>query len=135
MKDSSPRFSIPINAVRPRGARLITAFSPTLQRKVRAFDHAGFQQWARLQADPTVTSFCEHPVRVGADRAARLIDFWVRRASGEHLLVVDRGRLPTELPESIDGVSLKLIPAAELAAAATWTANWLRMIPVINATG
>jgi len=74
-------------------------------------------------------------VRVDADRAARLIDFWVRRANGEHLLAVDHGRLPTELPESIDGAPLKLIPAAELAAAATWTANWLRMIPVINATG
>ena len=63
-----------------------------------------------------------------------MIDFWVRRAGHEELLVVDRGRASTELPGTIDGVPLKLIPAAELAAAATWIANWLRMIPVINAT-
>lgn len=134
MKESPPRFSTPISAPRPRGARLITAFSPTLQRTVRAFDYAGLEQWVRLEADPAVTSFCEHPLRVGDDSDARLIDFWVRRAGHEELLVVDRGRPPTELPGSIDGVPLKLIPAAELAAAATWIANWLRMIPVINAT-
>ena len=69
-----------------------------------------------------------------SDRDARLIDFWVRRVNREELLVVDRGRLPTDLPELIDGVSLKIVPSGELAAAATWTTNWLRIIPVINAT-
>ena len=43
---------------RPRGARLLTAFSPKLGRTVRAFDHAGFDQWIRLEADPGVNAFC-----------------------------------------------------------------------------
>jgi hypothetical protein len=34
-------------------------------------------QWIRLEADPTVISFCEHPARVDADDSRRLIEFWV----------------------------------------------------------
>ena len=134
MNESSPRFSTPISVNRPRGSRLLTAFSPTLQRTVCAFDYASFAQWVRLEADPSVTSFCEHPARVGADTDAGLIDFWVQHAGLEELLVVDRGRMPTELPATLEGVALKIVPAVELTAAATWIANWLRMIPVINAT-
>ena len=134
MNESSPRFSTPTSVSRPRGSRLITAFSPTLQRSVCAFDYVSFAQWVRLEADPSVASFCERPARVGAGSDAGLIDFWVQRASLEELLVIDRGRIPTELPATLDGVALKTVPAAELTAAATWIANWFRMIPVINAT-
>ena len=42
--------------------------------------------------------------------------------------------MPTELPATLEGVDLKIVPAGELTAAATSIANWLRMIPVINAT-
>ena len=97
-------------------------------------DYASFAQWVRLEADPSVTSFCEHPARVAADTDAGLIDFWVQHAGLEELLVVDRGRMPTELPATLEGVDLKIVPAGELTAAATSIANWLRMIPVINAT-
>ena len=90
MTDSSARFSVPISAPRPRGARLLTAFSPTLERAVRAFDHQGLWQWVRLETDPHITSFCEHPVRLGKDDDARLIDFWVQRGDSEELLVLDR---------------------------------------------
>lgn len=38
------------------------------------------------------------------------------------------------LPQSVQDIPLRLVPAAEQAAAAVWVANWLRMIPVINAT-
>ena len=48
MKESSPRFQAPMSAPRPHGARLVTAFSPKLGRTVRAFGHAGFEQWIRL---------------------------------------------------------------------------------------
>jgi len=65
MTDSSARFSVPISA-RPRGARLLTAFSPTLERAVRAFDHHGLWQWVRLETDPQ--SCC----RTGGSRPAEL---------------------------------------------------------------
>ena len=50
------------------------------------------------------------------------------------MLVVERGQGSAKLPMSVRNVPLRLVPAAEQAAAAVWVANWLRMIPVINAT-
>ena len=134
MKESSPRFVTPMSTPRPRGSRLLTAFSPKLGRTVRAFDHAAFEQWVRLETDPGVSSFCEHPCRVGANDDGRLIDFWVARHSQEEMLVVERGQGFAMLPQSVQDIPLRLVPAAEQAAAAVWVANWLRMIPVINAT-
>ena len=134
MKESSPRFVTPMSTPRPRGARLLTAFSVKLGRTVRAFDHAAFEQWVRLEVDPAVISFCEHPCRLSANDDSRLIDFWVARHSQEVMLVVERGQGSAKLPKSAQSMPLRLVPAAEQAAAAVWVANWLRMIPVINAT-
>ena len=123
-----------MNTPRPRGSRLLTAFSPKLGRTVRAFDHAAFEQWVRLETDPGVSSFCEHPCRAGANDDGRLIDFWVARHGQEEMLVVERRQGFAMLPQSVQDIPLRLVPAAEQAAAAVWVANWLRMIPVINAT-
>lgn len=134
MKESSPRFLMPMSTARPRGARLITAFSPKLGRTVRAFERAEFQQWIRLEADPDVTSFCEHPRRVGAGDDGQLIDFWVDRHGQEEMLVMELGQGAVELPSSVQGLPLRVVPAAEQAAATVWVSNWIHMIPVINAT-
>ena len=34
---------------------------------------------------------------------------------------------------AVDGVSVEIVPLAELAAAREWISNWSRMLPVINA--
>ena len=117
-----------------RMSALICAFSPKLERTVRAFKYPSLEQWARLEADPDVSRFCEHPRRVGADNDSALIDFWVQRDGGEEMLVVDRSGTATKLPASLDGIPVRIVAAAELASAAAWVSNWLRMIPVITAT-
>ncbi|MBW8832160.1 MAG: hypothetical protein JF606_22650 [Burkholderiales bacterium] len=134
MKESSPRFLAPTSTPRPRGSRLLTAFSPKLGRTVRAFDHFGFDQWIRLEADPGVTAFCEHPRRVGSGDDGPLIDFWLTGRSNEEMLVLDRGQDAAALPSSVQDIPLRFVPAAEQAAAAVWISNWQRLIPVINAT-
>ena len=134
MKDSPPRFLTPMSTPRPRASRLITAFSPKLGRTVRAFDRAGFDQWVRLEADPAVISFCEHPCCVGAKDEGPLIDFWVASRDREEMLVVERARGAAPCPETVQGVPVRIVPAAEQAASAIWVSNWLRMVPVINAT-
>ena len=105
---------------------------------MRFFSGATFEQWIRLEADPAVQFLCERPVRVGAGRDERIVDFWVERDSGEVLQLVvgaathsgdDQGRL-----QSFDGLPVQCIAAAELAAASVWIANWRRMLPAINAT-
>ncbi len=132
MKGFTPRFAAPLDAPRPRGARLLEAFSPKLGRRVRLFDHACFEQWIRFEADPSVLWLCERPARLRAARDARLIDFWIQRCDGEQQLLVDRAAEPA--PETVNGLPVHRIAAAELAAAAMWVANWQRMLPVVNAT-
>lgn len=97
MKGSALRLVTPMSTPRPRGARLLTAFSPKLGRPVRAFDHAAFEQWVRLGADPGVIAFCEHPCRAGTNDDGRLIDFWVARHGQKEMLVVERGQGPAKL--------------------------------------
>ena len=41
---------------------------------------------------------------------------------------------PEAGPSRVEGVDLRVIPAAELAAAGPWIANWQRMLPVVTAT-
>lgn len=129
MKD----FAAPLEMARPRGSRLLEAFSPKLGRRVRLFDHRSFRQWLCLEADPAVVAFCERPARLGARPDARLIDFWVRRRDGDSMLLLEP--TPREaVTAQVEGVDLRIVPAAELAAAALWTANWQRMLPVVTAT-
>src|ERR1035441_5103501 len=134
MKDSAPRFATPLDTPRPRGADLFEAFSPKLGRRVRLFNRANFNQWIRLEADPSVLFQCERPARLGIDCDARLIDFWVRRDGLEELLVLAHGEAEPAVPDQFGGVALRVIAPAELAAANIWVTNWQRMLPVINAT-
>jgi len=61
MKDFTTRFHAPLEVARPRGCRLLEAFSPKLTRPIRLFERASFEQWIRLEADPAVLSLCERP--------------------------------------------------------------------------
>jgi hypothetical protein len=134
MKDFTVRFHAPLEVTRPRGCRLLEAFSPKLARSVRLFDHASFEQWIRLEADPALLSLCERPTRLGVNRDGRLIDFWVQRRGEEELLLLGHGNADLALPDQIDGMALRVVAPAELAAANIWVTNWQRMLPVINAT-
>lgn len=133
MRSFAPRFSTPLDAPRPRGAPLLEGFSPKIGRRVRLFDRATFDQWLRLEADPTVLCFCEHPVRLGAALGSRLADFWVQREEGEQLLFVDDGHNELSSPTA-SNIPLQRIAAADLAAAAIWIDNWQRMLPTIIST-
>ena len=124
MKDSSARFTAPLEAMRPRGGRLIEGFSVKLQRRVRVFSHSSFAQWIRLEADPSVIAFCERPARVGPGPDASLIDFWVHGADGEAMLLIDPRE---EVPSKLHGMQVRVVGGAELAAASAWIGNWSRM--------
>ena len=134
MKDFNARFRAPLEVTRPRGCRLLEAFSPKLARAIRLFDHASFEQWIRLEADPTALSLCERPARLDTNGDGRLIDFWVQRREREELLLLEHGEAEHAVPDHLDGLALRVIAPAELAAANIWVTNWQRMLPVINAT-
>ena len=133
MKDFRARFHGPIETARPRGARLIEAYSAKLQRRVRLFDHSSFAQWIRLEVDPSVITFCERPTRLGPQRDARLVDFWVHAVEGEAMLLLESQRCEGA-PSQLDDIAVRTVGAAELAADSVWVSNWSCMLPVINAT-
>lgn len=124
------RYASPLPATRARGARLIEAFSPKLGRRVTLHDHLAFSQWIRLEADPAVLDLCERPARSAPPQSC-LIDFWVRRAGGGQLIVLE-SRCDVAL--FIGAQPVEKVALAEIAAAGQWIANWTRMLPVISAT-
>lgn len=132
MKDLSPRFCIPINMPRPRGARLIEGFSPKLGRRLQLFDHAAFSVWIGLEADPKVLALCERPARLGLTNADPVIDFWVKQSGGEEFQLVPQGEPDNSLPTNHEETPIRTITAVDRAASSVWTSNWARMLPVIN---
>jgi hypothetical protein len=79
MKDFTPRFSSPLPATRPRGARLIEAYSPKLNRRVRFFDHLAFWQWIRLETLPLRPSAS---APLGSTDGCADVDFQLREETG-----------------------------------------------------
>jgi hypothetical protein len=132
MRRPLPRYTTSLEIPRPPGARLLEAFSPKLGRRMRLFDHASFELWIALEADPTVVSLCERPTRLAT---GAVVDFWAQRHDGEALLLLEHGEFVAPLVGERGGdMVLRMISAAELAAARTWTGNWQRMLPVTNGT-
>ena len=128
----SASFQSAVVTVRPRGVRVIEAYSPKLGRRLQCFGEQVFGQWIRLEADPAVETFCERPAYLDFSEGKRLVDFWVRRDDCETLIILDE-----ESPVSttmIGGAKLAVrnIPPAELAAARIWIKNWERMLPAIT---
>lgn len=116
---------------RGRGTRLIETFSTKLGRRVVLHDYLAFWQWVRLETDPEVLSFCERPARSGPPQNC-VIDFWVRRADGPSLSVIEsRSDVPLR---SLDDEPIEVVPMADLAAARMWITNWTRMLTVIAST-
>ena len=111
---------------------MIEARSPKLGRLVQHFDQASFQQWIRLEADPSVLAFCERPARIGPDPTSPLISYWVARKQAQEFVMLVSGDKPADLPPKHNGKPLGVVTPPELAAASTWIDNWQRMLPVIN---
>jgi hypothetical protein len=122
----------PLAIIRPRGARLIEARSPKLGRLVQHFDQASFRQWIRLEADPSVTTFCERPARISPDATSSIISYWVSRKQAQEFVMLVTGEMPADLTNEHDGKPLRVVTPPELATAAVWIDNWQRMLPVIN---
>jgi hypothetical protein len=101
-------------------------------RRTHTYDQACFQQWIRLEADPSVSTFCERPARIGPDPTSPLISFWESRKQAQEFVVLITGQRQVDLPNEHDGKPLRVVTLPELSAASIWIGNWQRMLPVIN---
>ena len=86
-------FNSAISSAKPRGVRVIKAYSPQLGRRLQCFGEHAFGQWIRLEADPSVQIFCERLAYLDFAAGKRLMDFWVRRDDWEMLMI---GRCRTD---------------------------------------
>ena len=130
MGETSVRHVQSIKHRRSRGARRIEAFSPKLKRRLQLSSRAAFELWLTLESDPSVLSFCERPLIVPLTPLPRVIDFWSCSAQVETYLLL--GDANADLEPHL-AAPFRCVPVAELAAARTWTGNWERMLPIINA--
>ena len=125
------RFQSAVPRARPAGSRVIEAYSLKLGRRLQCFGEAVFEQWIRLEVDPTIQTFCERPLDLNFVDGVLRVDFWVRQGDREMLLVMDDA---CEARSTIiDGVEMavRIVPPAELSASKMWTDNWQRMLVAI----
>ena len=71
--------------------RVIEVYSPMLNRRLPCFGESAFEQWVRLEVDPTVESYCERPVCLKFTDGELRVDFWVRQNGREMFLVIEDG--------------------------------------------
>ncbi len=132
--DDSARFRCAVSAARPRGQRLIEAYSPKLGRRVQCFGEAVYRQWIRLEADPSVELLCERPAFLQLANERRLADFWVRQGASELFLILGDPCPQSTVDLDETALPVQCVTPAELAAARIWIANWERMLPVMTAS-
>ena len=69
---NSATFQSAISYARPRGVRVIGAYSPKLGRRLQCFGEYAFGQGIRLESDPSVQTFCERPAYLDLAAGKRL---------------------------------------------------------------
>lgn len=138
MENSLPILE-PLALARPRGAHRFEGFSLKLARRVTLYRHAALQQWVLLEASPTVEAFCERPGFVIIGGQQLLVDFWVRYADRQELVILSEA-MPEDYAISeavgtldMQGLSIRRVESAELIASRVWINNWRSMLPCLVA--
>jgi len=124
--DESARFSTPLSPPRPRGSRLIEAFSPKLGRRLRCLGRHAFDQWIRLESDPNTLAFCERPLALDQGDNERIVDYWVRTRDQEALLIIGD---ECPMPQMTIGSASLPIRSVALAELSTKVNVWTVQIP------
>ncbi|SOE87749.1 hypothetical protein SAMN05446935_8406 [Burkholderia sp. YR290] len=138
MENSLPILQ-PLALARPRGAHRFEAFSLKLARRVTLYRHAALQQWVLLEASPTVEAFCERPGFVIIGGQQLFVDFWVRYADRQELVILSEAmpedHAMSEAVGTLDmqGLSIRRVESAELIASRVWINNWRSMLPCLVA--
>src|ERR1700712_5674253 len=130
--------SAPTAMTRPRGAHRFEVFSPKLSRRLTLYRRAVLDAWMLIETDPSVVSFSERPGTDLIGEHNRQVDFLVRYADRNELLIAADPPVDEDddVRDTIDASAslIRVIPRAELVAARMWIDNWHRMLPSLVAT-
>lgn len=112
-------------------------WAPKLGRQITLASRWSVGLWATLEADPTVSAYCERPALVEAEEGSRLIDFWVRRGPQEQWLVlepyddVDVEAEASAPPQRLAMATVEIIRRQALEQQRVWIENWLSILPYL----
>lgn len=95
-----PRLQRAVNDARPFGAHRFDVFGPKVGRPLTLYGLNALYLWLCQEADSRVTTYCERPLRILDTRPTRAVDFWVREAGREKLIIVLR---PSEVTTIAQG--------------------------------
>jgi hypothetical protein len=136
--EHSLHSSAPTATIRPSGAHRFEVFSPKLSRRFKVYRRAVLDAWILIESDPSVITFSERPGTVLIGEHHRQVDFSVRYADRNELLIAADSPVDedADVRDTIDTSAspVRFIPHVELVAARMWIDNWHRMLPSIVAT-
>ncbi|MCM2496218.1 hypothetical protein ACVCIH_20415 [Burkholderia glumae] len=117
------------------------AWAPKLQRPVKFASVTQVHLWVMLEANPSVTTYCERPVLSVEPATQPIADFWVMRDGAEQWLMVDdnvdeaRVHDPHLASQATQAVSnVETISCKDIEHHCIWIQNWMSLLPYL-ATG
>jgi hypothetical protein len=123
------RYERAVETKRRPGQRRIEVFSPKIKRRLTLFSWDSHDAWLLLEADPTVTAFCERPAYVDGG-VGRVLDFWVDHGGHSWFWALSPEDSESEsLPRTAHGVSLRVLRRPDTIAFAMRIQNWAQIVP------
>lgn len=132
--DSHPRFTIPVESARPKGAARFECWAPKLKRRVTLFDSFHVRLLTFLESNPRVSAYCERPMYWGRGADQKLTDFWVRAGRHEVCWIVTPDRVaPIGALGRSENMAVRHVHAKSFVSRKIWIDNWMRMLPYLAA--
>jgi hypothetical protein len=132
-----PRFMIPIDSTRPKGAARFEFWAPKVKRTVTLFTPMQVRLWALLESVPRVSAYCERPTYWNSDKGKQLADFWVRAGRREVCWICSsesKSAAVTTTPMNrAQSIDVRYIHDANIASRSVWIENWMRILPYLAA--
>ncbi len=131
--NSPPRFAIPIDSARPKGAARFELWAPKLKRKITLFDPFHLRLSVLLESLPRVSHYCERPAYLRRNEDRQLVDFWVR--AGRHELFWIASAQPRDAQadrvSQTKSIGVRYVFTRNFASRDVWIENWMRILPYL----
>ena len=113
-------------------------WAPKLGRQITLASRWTVYLWVTLEADPSVTTYCERPALIDADAGGlpRFVDFWVRRDDQSRWLMLERHDETMIEPEGenfqcVSKQTVEIVSREALERRQIWIENWLSILPYL----
>ena len=110
-------------------------WAPKLKRPVLLTSQGQLHLWVMLEANPSVTRYCERPSWPAEFGPRPALDFWVLRDQPVWLVSDDSASaLRDHDPCQQQEIAVQSVTAKDLDCHRVWIQNWLSLLPYLSAT-